>query len=106
MTQDPTNVVPLSMGARWSITLISVGVTSSSFLFINGVAFLIPSLVSARGTPLAEAGLLASMPSLGMVVTLILWGYLTDRLGERIVMSVGSALTGAAAYAAASSTLR
>jgi MFS family permease len=102
MPQDPTNAVPLSMGARWSITLISVGVTSSSFLFINGVAFLIPSLVSARGTPLTEAGLLASMPSLGMVVTLILWGYLTDRLGERIVMSVGSALTGAAAYAAAS----
>jgi MFS family permease len=37
-----------------------------------------------------------------MVVTLIFWGYLTDRLGERIVMTVGSALTAAAAYAAAS----
>jgi len=102
MPQDPTDTVPLSAGARWSITLISVGVTSSSFLFINGVAFLIPSLVAARGTPLAEAGLLASMPSWGMVVTLIFWGYLTDRLGERIVMTLGSALTAAAAYAAAS----
>ena len=102
MPPDPTNTVPLSAGARWSITLISVGVTSSSFLFINGVAFLIPALVAARGIPLAEAALLASMPSWGMVVTLIFWGYLTDRLGERIVMTVGSALTGAAAYAAAS----
>jgi MFS family permease len=92
----------LSLGARWSITLISVGVTSSSFLFINGVAFLIPALVARRGTSLVEAGLLASMPSWGMVVTLIFWGYLTDRLGERIVMTVGSALTAAAAYAAAS----
>ncbi len=98
---DPTTPDSLSAGARWSITLISVGVTSSSFLFINGVAFLIPSLVAARGTSLAEAGLLASMPSWGMVVTLFLWGYLTDRLGERIVMTVGSALTGAATYAAA-----
>ncbi len=98
---DPTTPDSLSAGARWSVTLISVGVTSSSFLFINGVAFLIPSLVAARGTSLAEAGLLASMPSWGMVVTLFLWGYLTDRLGERIVMTVGSALTGAATYAAA-----
>jgi MFS family permease len=102
MRADPTSQDSLSLLARWSITLISVGVTSSSFLFINGVAFLIPSLVAARGTPLAEAGLLASMPSWGMVVTLFFWGYLTDRLGERIVMTVGSALTGAAAYAAAS----
>jgi MFS family permease len=100
----PTDADPagsLGRGARWSITLISVVVTSSSFLFINGVAFLIPSLVAAYEIPLAEAGLLASMPSWGMVVTLFFWGYLTDRLGERIVMTVGSALTAAAAYAAA-----
>ena len=92
----------LSVGARWSMAAISVGVTSSSFLFINGVAFLIPALVAGRGTSLVQAGLLASMPSWGMVVTLFFWGYLTDRLGERIVMTVGSALTAAAAYAAAS----
>jgi MFS family permease len=92
----------LSLGARWSITVISVWVTASSFLFINGVAFMIPSLVAERATPLATAGLLASMPSWGMVVTLIFWGWLTDRVGERIVMTVGSALTAAAAYAAAS----
>ncbi|WP_414738681.1 MFS transporter [Mycobacterium haemophilum] len=102
MPEDPIPLDQLSLGARWSITLVSVGVTSSSFLFINGVAFMIPALVAARGTPLAEAGLLASMPSWGMVVTLVFWGYLTDRLGERIVMTVGSALTAAATYAAAS----
>ncbi|ARG60874.1 MFS transporter, partial [Mycobacterium kansasii] len=56
----------------------------------------------ARGTPLTQAGLLASMPSWGMVVTLVAWGYVLDRVGERIVMTVGSALTAAAAYAAAS----
>ena len=93
---------PPSIGERWAITLTSLGVTSSSFLFINGVAFLIPALVAVRQTPLAEAALLASMPSWGMVVTLVLWGYLTDRLGERLVMAVGSALTAAAAFGAAS----
>src|ERR1700761_1125750 len=91
----------LGVGARWSIMVISLGVTATSFLFINGIAFLIPSLQARRGIPLTEAGLLSSMPSWGMVVTLVGWGYVLDRVGERIVMTVGSALTAAAAYAAA-----
>ena len=49
--------------ARWIITVVSLIATASSFLFINGVAFLIPSLQTARGIPLDEAGLLSSMPS-------------------------------------------
>lgn len=81
---------------------IALTVTTSAFIFINGAAFLIPALEDERNTPLAAAGLLAAMPSLGMVVTLVGWGYLVDRLGERIVLTVGSALTAAAAYAAAS----
>lgn len=79
---------------------ISLAVTASAFIFINGVAFLIPALEADRGTPLTEAGLLAAMPSFGMVFTLIAWGALLDRVGERIVLTVGSALTAAAAYAA------
>jgi MFS family permease len=82
--------------------LISLIVTSTSFLFINGVAFLIPALEAERKTPLTQASLLASMPSWGMVVTLIGWGYVLDRVGERIVLTAGSALTAVAAYAAAS----
>ncbi len=77
-------------------------VTTSAFTFINGVAFLIPALEDERSTPLAEAGLLAAMPSVGMVLTLIPWGYLVDRIGERIVLTVGSALTAVAGYVAAS----
>jgi MFS family permease len=92
----------LGAGARWSIMIISLGVTATSFLFINGVAFLIPSLHVRRGIPLTEATLLSSMPSWGMVVTLVLWGYVLDRVGERAVLALGSALTAAAAYAAAS----
>ncbi len=91
-----------SARSRWTVVVISLIVTATSFLFINGVAFLIPALESSRGTGLTEAGLLSSMPSWGMVVTLIGWGYVLDRVGERIVMTVGSALTAAAAYAAAS----
>ncbi|WP_293315154.1 MFS transporter [Mycobacterium sp.] len=89
-------------GSRWSIMIVSLGVTATSFLFISGVAFLIPSLQAHRGVSLSEAGLLASMPSSGMVVTLVFWGFVLDRIGERIVLTAGSALTAAAAFAAAS----
>ena len=69
--------------------------------FINGVAFLIPTLHSERGLDLSRAGLISAMPSFGMVVTLIAWGYVVDRVGERLVLTVGSALTAVAAFAAA-----
>jgi MFS family permease len=102
MPNDPSDTATLGVGGRWSILGISLMVTASSFLFINGVAFIIPALEARRGTPLAEAGLLSSMPSWGMVLTLFIWGYVLDHVGERIVLTVGSALTAAAAYAAAS----
>ncbi len=41
-------------------------------------------------------------PASAWCVTLIAWGYLVDRVGERFVLAVGSALTAAAAFAAAS----
>jgi MFS family permease len=89
---------------RWSILFVSLGVTASSFLFINGAAFLISSPGVRRGISLTDAGLLASMPSWGMVLTLVLWGYVLDRVGERIVLTMGSALTAVATCAAASAS--
>lgn len=102
MLKETDSRSELGAGARWSIMVISLVVTASSFLFVTGVAFLIPSLQAHRGISLTQAGLLASMPSWGMVVTLVLWGYVLDRVGERIVLTAGSAFTAAAAYAAAS----
>jgi MFS family permease len=86
---------------RWLTLAISVTATSCAFLFINCGVFLIPALQTERHTSLAQAGLLSAMPSFGMVVTLVGWGYLADRLGERVVLSAGLALTAAAAFAAA-----
>ncbi|MEO6793358.1 MAG: MFS transporter [Mycobacterium sp.] len=91
----------ISTAARWSVMIVALAATLSSFVFINGVAFVIPMLETKRATNLAVAGLLASMPSFGMVLTLFAWGALLDRVGERIVLAVGSALTSLAAVAAA-----
>ncbi|MEE6140018.1 MFS transporter [Mycobacterium sp. 050128] len=102
MPTDPEVTGQRSDVKRWRILIIALWATASSFLFVNGVAFLIPELEADRGIPLTQASLLSSMPSWGMVTTLIGWGYVLDRVGERVVLTLGSALTAAAAYAAAS----
>lgn len=94
-------MVSISSTRRWSLLVISLTATLCATVFVNGIAFLIPALDAERGINLAEAGLLSAMPSFGMVVTLIAWGYLLDLVGERIVLTVGLALTSAAAVAAA-----
>jgi len=73
-------------------------------VFVNGPAFLLPLLHTERGVPLAQAGLLASAPTLGMVLTLVAWGALADRVGERWVIAGGLALTALAAVGAAFSS--
>jgi MFS family permease len=91
----------ISTPRRWSMLVIALTSTMCANVFVNGAAFLIPTLHSRHGLDLAQAGLLSSMPSFGMVITLIAWGYVVDRVGERFVLTVGSALTAAAAFGAA-----
>ncbi|UMB70936.1 MFS transporter [Mycobacterium paraterrae] len=86
---------------RWLVLAISVATTSCSFLFINCGVFLIPALHTVRGSSLTQAGLLAAMPSVGMVLTLVGWGFLVDRYGERLVLTAGLGLTAIAAFCAA-----
>ncbi|WP_176444113.1 MFS transporter [Rhodococcoides kyotonense] len=73
-------------------------------VFINGAAFLIPALHDDRGLTLAAAGLLVAMPTVGIMLTLIAWGVLVDRIGERLVLAIGLALTAIASVAAFFST--
>ena len=80
---------------------IGLFATLCANVFINGVAFLIPTLHTEFGLDLAQAGLISAMPAFGMVLTLIAWGAVVDRVGERAVLSVGSGLTAAAALGAA-----
>lgn len=95
-------VETISTARRWSMLAVALAATTSANVFINGAAFLIPTLHRERGLDLAAAGLLSSMPSFGLVLTLIAWGYVVDRVGERIVLTLGSVLISAAAFAAAS----
>ena len=66
-----------------------------------GIPFLLPWLRRADGLSLAQAGALAAAPSVGLVLTLIAWGALADRFGERAVLTIGLLLTGGIALASA-----
>src|SRR3954452_2949943 len=70
---------------------------ASTLMF--GLPFLLPTLRRTEGLSLAQAGGLAAAPSVGLVLTLILWGVLADRYGERAVLATGLTLTGAIALA-------
>lgn len=84
----------------WLMLAFGVIAQASSTVFVSTPAFLIPLLHTERGLTLAQAGLLASAPTLGLVITLIGWGALSDRIGERWVIASGLALTALAALAA------
>ncbi|MCX4094002.1 MFS transporter [Nocardia sp. alder85J] len=95
-----TAVTPISATRRWSMLALGVFAQTASAVIVNGTPFLLPALTD-RGMPLATAGLLVSMPTVGLVCTLIAWGYAVDRWGERAALVIGPALTCAAAIAAA-----
>lgn len=70
----------------WVVLALGVLAQTAGTLVVTAPALLIPYL-HANGLSLAQAGLLASAPTAGMVLTLIAWGAVTDRIGERIVIA-------------------
>lgn len=84
----------------WRMLALGVAAQTAGTAFVSAPAFLIPVLHAEQGMPLAQAGLLAAAPTVGMVLTLIAWGALADRFGERWVISTGLALTALAALGA------
>jgi MFS family permease len=91
---------PTRTARPWLMLALGVIAQASSTVFVSTPAFLIPLLHTQRGLSLVEAGVLASAPTLGMVLTLIAWGALSDRIGERWVIVSGLALTALAACGA------
>ncbi|WP_082487112.1 MFS transporter [Leifsonia sp. Root112D2] len=87
-------------GRAWTALGLGVAAQTSGTVFVSAPAFLIPLLHTERGMSLAQAGLLAAAPTLGMVITLIAWGALVDCIGEKWVIAGGLALTALAAAAA------
>ncbi|MET8650991.1 MFS transporter [Nocardia aurea] len=88
---------------RWSMLGLGVFAQASSAVFVHGVPFLLPALTD-RGMSLPTAGVLVAMPTVGLVCTLIAWGYVVDRIGEHKVLVGGPLVMLAAGCAAAATT--
>jgi sugar phosphate permease len=90
----------VSTGRRWAMLAVGVLAQGTSSIVINGPAFLIPALHRQDGLSLVEASIVAAAPSLGVMVTLIAWGYAVDMVGERVVLAAGLAGTALASLVA------
>lgn len=67
-----------------------------------GLPAIAPELRAELGLSLAGVGALLAAPSLGIILTLLAWGALADRIGERAVIGIGLSGAAAALLAAAS----
>ncbi|MBT2502617.1 MFS transporter [Curtobacterium sp. ISL-83] len=107
MTATSAPRKPTASTRAWVMLALGVAAQAAGTLVVTAPALLIPSL-HAHGMPLVTAGFLAAAPTAGMVLTLIAWGAVTDRHGERAVIAGGLVLTTlavAAAWLAAGDTL-
>lgn len=77
---------------RWSMLGASTLAQATAAIMMHGPAFLIPAL-HAGGLSLAEAGLVAAAPTLGVMLALVAWGAVADRYGERVTLLSGLAAT-------------
>jgi sugar phosphate permease len=73
---------------RWAILAVGTSAQAATCSFLYGVPMLVPVL-RRDGYSLVQASLLVSAPIVGLLLTLIAWGALADRFGERIVIVSG-----------------
>ena len=86
---------------RWAMLGASTLAQAAAAVMVHGPAFLIPVLHEREGLSLAEAGLVAAAPTVGVMLTLVAWGMVSDRRGERFALLAGLVATTVAGAAAA-----
>jgi sugar phosphate permease len=77
-------------GRRWTILAVGTFAQAATCTFLYGVPMLVPAL-RADGLSLLRSSVLVSAPIAGLLLTLVAWGALADRYGERIVIVSGVA---------------
>lgn len=91
----------VSSAKRWSMLGLGVLAQAASAVFSNAPVFLLPTLHDTHGMDLPRAGLLVAAPTIGFLVSLMAWGAIVDRVGERRVLVAGMAATALASTGAA-----
>ena len=76
---------------RWTILALGTVAQASYSAVFLGIPVLAPELREEYGLTLTEIGVVIAAVSIGSMFTLLPWGLLTDRLGERKVLGTGLA---------------
>ncbi|HVT65691.1 MAG TPA: MFS transporter [Mycobacteriales bacterium] len=87
---------------RWLILALGLAAQAAASSYMYGLPMLLPQLRHEGHLSLAAGGWLVAAPSIGLLMTLIPWGVLVDRRGERGVMIAGLLLAGGFLLGAAS----
>jgi sugar phosphate permease len=80
---------------RWTILALGTGAQTAYSAVFLGIPVLAPALQREYDLDLTEVGLAIAAANAGSVFTLLAWGLLADRVGERVVLAAG--LTGCGA---------
>ena len=80
---------------RWTILAAGVFAQAANSAILLGLPAIAPAIRKEYDLTLTQVGVVLAAVSFGSVATLLLWGIVADRIGERAVIAVGQ--TGAAA---------
>lgn len=86
---------------RWLMLVLGLAAQAGASSFLYGLPMLLPQLRHESHLSLAAVGWLVAAPSVGLLMTLIPWGFVVDHRGERGVMACGLLLAGTFLIAAA-----
>ena len=88
-------------GYRWVVLAAGIAAQAANSATIFAFPVLAPEIRRAYGLTLEEVGLMLALAGGSGVVTLLAWGVLTDRIGERAVIGIGLGASAAALAACA-----
>lgn len=88
-------------GYRWTILALGTGAQTAYSAVFLGIPVLAPALQDKYDLGLTELGLALAAANGGSIFTLLAWGLLADRIGERAVLAAGLAGCGAGLLVAA-----
>jgi len=86
---------------RWTILGAGVAAQASFSALLIGLASVAPAIQHRYGLSLAQVGVVLAAVNIGLVVTLLPWGILADRIGERTTIALGLSGCGVAVTGAA-----